>query len=168
MKKFIVILLIIGLILNIKGTHKKIPDKSIRFRVISNSNIKKDKEDKIKVKKVLKKEMQKDLSKCTTYESTLNVLKNNEEKYNKLVYKELKNDNYKINIGKNFFPAKEYDGQYYKSGKYESLIVTIGKGKGKNFWCALFPPLCFVDEESKKDIEYHSFFKDIIDSIFNS
>ena len=51
-------------------------------------------------------------------------------------------------------------------GYYESLVVTLGSGEGKNWWCVLFPPLCFLDAEEtrqKEEVEYKFFIKEIID-----
>ncbi|WP_028543897.1 stage II sporulation protein R [Paenibacillus taiwanensis] len=45
------------------------------------------------------------------------------------------------------FPAKIYGGRVYPAGRYEALRITLGEGKGQNWWCVLFPPLCFVDGE---------------------
>ena len=74
------------------------------------------------------------------------------------------NNTFHINYGKNFFPEKEYKNQKYKSGNYESLVIELGKASGENFWCVLFPPLCFTDKED--NIEYKSFIKEIIDKYF--
>ncbi|MHA6481405.1 stage II sporulation protein R [Paenibacillus sp. strain BS8-2] len=43
------------------------------------------------------------------------------------------------------FPTKMYGNKVYPAGQYEALLITIGEGKGQNWWCVLFPPLCFVD-----------------------
>jgi stage II sporulation protein R len=43
------------------------------------------------------------------------------------------------------FPTKMYGNEVYPAGQYEALLITIGEGKGQNWWCVLFPPLCFVD-----------------------
>ena len=43
------------------------------------------------------------------------------------------------------FPAKLYGGEVYPAGQYEALLITLGEGEGQNWWCVLFPPLCFVD-----------------------
>jgi stage II sporulation protein R len=43
------------------------------------------------------------------------------------------------------FPTKMYGSQVYPAGEYEALLITLGEGKGQNWWCVLFPPLCFVD-----------------------
>ena len=74
------------------------------------------------------------------------------------------NIGYDINYGENYFPEKNYKNVTYKEGNYESLVVKIGKGQGKNFWCVLFPPLCFIDEqqEKNKEVEYHLLVKDIL------
>lgn len=51
----------------------------------------------------------------------------------------------KVQFGQVPFPTKLYGNQVYAAGNYEALLVTIGSGKGGNWWCVLFPPLCFVD-----------------------
>ncbi len=48
-------------------------------------------------------------------------------------------------IGKVPFPTKVYGNQVYPAGTYEALRITLGSGRGQNWWCVLFPPLCFVD-----------------------
>ena len=76
-----------------------------------------------------------------------------------------KTDNYTINYGYNYFPKKTYRNKTYEEGEYESLVITLGEGKGNNFWCILFPPLCMVDED-QNDIEYKSFIKEVINKVF--
>ncbi len=49
------------------------------------------------------------------------------------------------NVGKVPFPTKVYGNQVYPAGTYEALRITLGTGQGQNWWCVLFPPLCFVD-----------------------
>ena len=52
--------------------------------------------------------------------------------------------------------TKDFDGKRLKEGIYESLVLTIGEGKGDNYWCILYPPLCMIDnkKEVKNKIEY--------------
>ena len=68
-------------------------------------------------------------------------------------------NNYSINYGYNYFPEKTFKGIKYPAGNYESLVIKIGDGSGDNWWCLLYPPLCFIDEDST---EYKSLVKDII------
>src|SRR5690606_6269281 len=52
---------------------------------------------------------------------------------------------FRVEFGMTDFPAKTYNGQRVPAGRYEAVVVTIGAGKGRNWWCVLFPPLCFVE-----------------------
>jgi stage II sporulation protein R len=53
--------------------------------------------------------------------------------------------NAKAELGSVPFPTKVYGGEVYPAGDYEALRITLGRGLGQNWWCVLFPPLCFVD-----------------------
>lgn len=50
-----------------------------------------------------------------------------------------------VEYGEITFPSKLYGNKFYPAGQYEGLLITIGEGQGDNWWCVLFPPLCFVD-----------------------
>ena len=71
---------------------------------------------------------------------------------------------YNINFGMNYFPEKEYKGITYKEGNYESLVITLGSGLGKNWWCVMFPPLCLLGAEENQldEVEYKSFVKTMV------
>ena len=57
--------------------------------------------------------------------------------------------NYDVKIGIDYseFPTKQYSNVVLPAGEYKALKIIIGEGSGKNWWCVMFPPLCFVDEE---------------------
>ena len=168
MKKATIILAIIMTILCMNKEEKVIiPKEAIRFRVIANSDNKEDQQLKKKVVKELSKELTK-TNNLTNIEETRNYLHNNLPTFEEIVENTLHNNNYKksfhINYGKNYFPEKEYQDVIYEEGEYESLVVTLGEGEGKNFWCVLFPPLCFMDKN--ENVEYKSFIKEIIKKYF--
>ena len=73
-----------------------------------------------------------------------------------------------MNYGINYFPEKKYKGVIYEEGYYESLVITLGKGNGENWWCVLFPPLCLMEGEDNNtdEVEYKSFVKEMIDKYF--
>lgn len=50
-----------------------------------------------------------------------------------------------ISLGQMDFPAKSYGGEVVPPGTYPALRVTLGEGHGRNWWCVVFPPLCFID-----------------------
>ena len=68
-----------------------------------------------------------------------------------------------VNFGYNYFPPKEYKGIKYDEGYYESLVVTLCEGKGDNWWCVLFPPICALEEDSEnyEKIEYSFYIKEM-------
>lgn len=144
-----------------------VPDESIRFRVVANSNNKEDISAKENTVKNLSKIINNISSSSTIKESRKNINKNLEliksninETFDNINY----NKSYEIKYGINYFPEKIYKGVKYNEGYYESLLITIGDGKGNNYWCVLFPPLCMIDEDIKdEDIEYKFIISEIIE-----
>lgn len=107
-------------------------------------------------------------NKFNSINETRNYINKKLPEFTKIVDNTLKKNNYNnsfnINYGKNYFPKKVYKNVIYEEGEYESLVITLGDGKGKNFWCVLFPPLCMLDEDN--DIEYKSLIKETLDKYF--
>lgn len=172
MKKTVIILAILITILSLTKQEKVvIPKESIRFRVIADSNNKKDQSIKKEVVNNLKDNIQR-----LEYSNNLDTSRENIKKQipeikhvvEETLVKNNYNKKYDINYGMNYFPEKEYKGTVYKEGEYESLVVTLGDGLGKNFWCVLFPPLCLLeaDEQDTSDVEYSSYIKEVIDKYF--
>ncbi len=165
--------MIISLILfyKTKEDNTTIPADSIRFRIIANSNSPRDQKIKEDIKKSLESDMLYILKDSKSINETRKLINNNMEKFKKTLNKETLNldYSYNINYGLNYFPEKEFNGKTYKEGYYESLLVTLGEGKGDNFWCVLFPPFCIMEAEETKtnDIEYKLFIKNFIKNIFN-
>ena len=169
MKKIIIALLVILSIIIFDKTKADniIPKEAIRLRVIANSNSKYDQQVKMKVSKNIQSELYNLLKETKGIEEARKKIKDNMNGLNNSVKKTLKQENYPlsytINYGDNYFPKKEYKGIKYEAGYYESLLITLGEGKGKNWWCVLFPPLCLIEAEESDKIEYKSFIKELID-----
>lgn len=143
-----------------------IPKDAIRFRIIANSNTNIDQTMKKQILKNLGTEIV-ETNSLSTISETRNFIKNELPKFTEIVDKTIKENNYNntfdITYGKNYFPRKEYKNIIYEEGEYESLVITLGDGKGKNFWCILFPPLCNIDEEN---IQYTSLIKETLEKYF--
>lgn len=170
MKKLIVACCIIILsfyYINTQGSALVIPDEAIRLRVLANSNSVDDQALKTKVREDLQLYMFELLKNTKGIEQARVVLDQNLEQINQRVANTLqKNDsqmNFDINFGLNYFPQKEYKGIIYPAGQYESLLITLGEGKGDNWWCVLFPPLCLMEAEESDEVEYKSFFQELIE-----
>ena len=166
MKKLIIIAAVIICTLSLNKNYELNKNNTIRFRVIANSDTLEDQE--------IKKEIVKNVSgvinesqKSTSIEETRNYINNKLPEFNEVVEKTLLDNNdqrdFKVNYGLNYFPKKELNNEEYPEGMYESLVITLGKGQGDNFWCILFPPLCMIEE--KEDYEYKSFIKEIFGGI---
>ena len=142
----------------------KIPDDSIRFRIISNSNNELDIKEKLELKSYLEDILFDMINGASTKEEANNIIVNNVEQIDKSVNRFLKDKDYKISYGRNYFPKKIFKGVVYEEGYYDSLVITIGNGEGENWWCSLFPPLCLIDENTS-DVEYKFYVARIIESL---
>lgn len=173
MKKIILILtLIIAVFIykEIKNNEVIIPDTAIRLRVIPNSNSVLDQNMKNKVKKYLENNTYNLIKDEDSKEVARKKIKNNipktKEDIEQIFNENNYNMNFSINYGLNYFPEKEYRGLKYEEGYYESVVISIGKAEGDNWWCVLFPNLCLVDLENTNDVEYKSWIVEKINKIF--
>ena len=149
MKKIIILTSIILLFLSINKQQKEkvIPKESIRFRIVANSNSDEDQLLKMRIVNNIKKELI-HTEQLHSIKETRTYIEKRLPKIEQIVEKTLKD-----NKSNNTFHIN-----------YESLVIELGKATGENFWCVLFPPLCFTDKED--NIEYKSFIKEIIDKYF--
>ena len=175
MKKIIIILLAVLSIVMVynnfnKSENIKIPDSAIRFRVLANSNSPRDQKIKEDVRDKMQKELYTLLENSKSIKEARGLINDNMDNFNNILSKEMedKDYSYTIDYGMHEFPEKTYKGITYEAGEYESLLVTLGEGKGDNWWCVLFPPLCLMEaEETNTDeVEYKSFLKEIIEKYF--
>ena len=141
-----------------------IPEEAIRIRVIANSNSESDIKIKEELSKDFNNKVEKILNNAKSLEEARDVIKNNYDLLTNYVEKKLNEINYsgnfKIKYGMNYFPEKIFHDVKYKEGYYESLVVTLGEGKGPNYWCVLYPPLCNINEN--KNIEYKFYVQEIL------
>ncbi len=59
----------------------------------------------------------------------------------------------RVTLGSEYYPTREYEGFTLPAGQYQSLRVTLGEGKGHNWWCVVFPPLCVSAAEQDSALE---------------
>lgn len=165
MKKIIIILFGLSLLFIFKSKDKDIliPNNAIRFRVVANSNSIEDQNEKLIIKQKLEKEVYNLINGADNTTEVGNILNNNLDSIEDIV--KSYNVPYSINYGSNYFPTKNYKGIMYPAGNYDSLVITLGKGAGSNFWCVLFPPLCLLDNDSEDvgEVEYKSYVKKLLD-----
>lgn len=169
MRNIVIIVLIIVsyILIGSYMENKVIPDDSIRFRILANSNSIEDQRIKMEVAKTVQKELYGLLKDTKNVDEARGIILDNLDNIKKEVKTTLQNNdtslNYSVNFGKNYFPTKNYKGINYNEGEYESLLVSLNQAKGDNWWCVLFPPLCLLEAEESSDVEYKLLVQEIIE-----
>ena len=165
MKKGIIILFLVSLGFLFKNPQEEIiiPNDAIRFRVIANSNSAFDQQEKMIIKEQVEKEVYALINGAQNVTEVRSLIEDNLDTIEEIV--EEYQVPYQIHYGNNYFPSKYYKGITYPAGNYESLVITLGSGAGKNFWCVLFPPLCLLEntEEDISDVDYRLYVKKLLD-----
>ena len=141
-----------------------ISDSVFRLHVIANSNSDEDQALKYKVRDNLLNYMNNICKDCSSKEEAIRIVSEHQEEFKQVALETIKNEGYsydvKINIGNFEFPTKQYGDISLPAGFYDALRVEIGKAEGRNWWCVMFPTLCFIDvssgivpEESKEELQ---------------
>ncbi|HZJ76695.1 MAG TPA: stage II sporulation protein R [Oscillospiraceae bacterium] len=136
----------------------------IRFHVLANSDSQEDQKLKLKIRDKIMDAISGDLEISENVDETRNILINNlgriKETAKEEIYKNGRDYGVRVSLGEHIFPTKRYGNVVFPAGKYEALRVEIGDAKGQNWWCVMFPPLCFVDvkhgltdEKTKMELE---------------
>ena len=120
-----------------------------RLHILANSDSEKDQALKLKVRDGIIQYIEEINKNSTTKSETIKNIKEHIEDI-KLKSKQIlleNNSNYDVSveIGNFYFPTKYYGNISLPAGDYDALRIKIGKAEGQNWWCSLFPPLCFVD-----------------------
>lgn len=122
----------------------------IRFHVIANSDSAEDQALKYKVKDALVKELSPILNSTSNIEEARAILKEHFTLIQELANAVIQENGYSYTVNVTlepiYFPIKIYGDYTFPPGTYEALRVKIGEASGQNWWCVMFPPLCFVDE----------------------
>lgn len=126
-----------------------IPNDAIRLRILANSDLERDQALKRKVRDAVNKEITNWVSELTSKEAAKDVLKEKLPEIQliaeRVVEEEKANQTVNVTFDKVDFPTKLYGEFLYPAGQYDAILITLGEGEGANWWCVLFPPLCFLD-----------------------
>lgn len=137
--------------------YDEVKDSLIRFHVIANSDSEDDQNLKIKVKNEVIDYLYPYLNKSESLSESREIIKNNMDEVKRIAEDVIKDNNYTYKVttelSRENFPDKSYGNITLPQGNYEAFRIIIGDGRGKNWWCVMFPPLCFVDE-TKAEVEY--------------
>lgn len=135
-----------------------IPDEAIRLRILANSDSEEDQALKRKVRDAVNEEITVWVAELTSIEAARELIQERLPEIEKIVARVLEeeksNQSYSVDYGRNVqFPTKLYGQFLYPAGEYEAILISLGEAEGANWWCVLFPPLCFLDFSTGDAIE---------------
>lgn len=146
---------------------ENISDSVLRLHIPANSNSEKDQSIKLKIRdRVLEKyshilELGNDREEAeATLENNLNEIKKD---VNIWLKQEGADYGAEVYLAYSDFPSKNYGELRFPAGNYKALKIVLGKGEGENWWCVMFPPLCFIDGSIKEvdEKEYEALKKEL-------
>ena len=156
-RTFIILILLFAFILvsaisYVDAVSTDISNSVFRLHVIANSDDLKDQDLKYKVRDKLLEYMNSLSINCESKDEVIALAREHENEFYNIAKEVIADNGYDydvaIKIGNFDFPTKNYGDISLPAGNYEALRVEIGKAKGQNWWCVMFPPLCFVDVTS--------------------
>ena len=129
-----------------------ISDSVFRLHVIANSDSDEDQALKLKVRDSLLEYMKSLCSSTSSKEEAMRIANEHIDDFTKIAQDVIAQNGYNysvdVSVGSCDFPTKEYGDVALPAGTYDALRVKIGSASGHNWWCVMFPPLCFVDVSS--------------------
>ena len=148
----------------VNAISNNLSDNVFRLHVIANSDSVEDQNLKYIVRDKLISYMNNLCSNCTNKEEAIKIVNNNISSFQEIAKKTILENGYNYNVavevGNFEFPTKTYGDISFPAGYYDALKVKIGTAKGQNWWCVMFPPLCFIDvtsgvvpDSSKKQLQ---------------
>ncbi|PGS52728.1 stage II sporulation protein R [Bacillus sp. AFS041924] len=153
---FIILLISSSVLMPLRDTNAKgsemvvIPKKAVRLRILANSDSSADQALKRKVRDEVNAQINTWVKDLTSFEEGQKVIKSHIPDLQKTVARVINeqgsNQPFTITYSKKVkFPTKLYGSFLYPAGDYEAVLIELGAGQGANWWCVLFPPLCFLD-----------------------
>ena len=129
-----------------------IPEDAIRLRILANSDSISDQTLKRKIRDAVAADIHEWIKNYETKEEASQVIQDKIPELRQIIETIMEERNqvqpFTIELTQTEFPTKLYGSTLYQAGTYEALKIVLGEGKGANWWCVLFPPLCFLDFSS--------------------
>ena len=158
LKRFLIVIILFSLFVFISAlsyvnaVSEDISNSVFRLDVIANSHSDGDQCLKYKVRDKVLGYMNEIAEDCTSKEEVINLAYEYQDEFKQIAENVIKENGYdydvNIKIGNFEFPTKYYGDISLPAGYYDALRIEIGKAEGQNWWCVMFPPLCFVDVTS--------------------
>lgn len=155
------------------NTQQNEENSYLRVHIRANSNEVYDQSVKMKVKTAVVDYLTPKLTNGKTFNDAYNILNSNLNNIEKVCDDVLSDNGYlyksKAYLNDEYFPTRSYGELTLENGFYDALIIELGSGKGDNWWCVVYPPLCFIGAEgnNSNNIVYKSKLLEIIENFFS-
>lgn len=130
-------------------SQQHIASQIIRLHVIANSDETADQTLKKEVKDRVVTYLRSKMNQAASIQAARQVICQEMDALKEIAEKKIRQEGYDypvtVSLGTTYFPVKEYGDMAFPAGDYEALRVQIGKSKGRNWWCVMYPSLCLVD-----------------------
>lgn len=127
-------------------------DNIFRLHILANSDSTEDQNLKLIVRDAIIKYIEEINNSSTTKKETISIVSSHIKDIENIAKQTIEKHGYNyevsLEIGNFYFPTKNYGNISLPSGNYDALRINIGNAEGQNWWCSLFPPLCFIDISS--------------------
>lgn len=181
MKKLFIVLICLVTCLTLVGIFCFGEDKEssknnadyLRIHIRANSNSDIDQRVKYAIKDAYIEYLTPKIVDCKTKQQVVNLVETEKENLENLADKILRENNFdyvsNVKICSEMFPARTYENYTLESGIYDAVIVELGGAQGNNWWCVIYPPLCFTNYSSSnlQSIVYKSKIWEIIKQFFS-
>lgn len=143
----------------------------LRLHIRANSNMAVDQNVKYEIKNVVVEFLTPVFSNVKSKADAIQIVENNRIKLKNLCDKVLKENNFNyvsnVKINNEYFPTRHYQNTTLQSGFYDAVIIELGEADGDNWWCVMYPPLCFVNNfENNMQIKYKSKILEWLSNLF--
>lgn len=159
LEKSVLLALILTILFSFTGftaACEDIPNHVLRLHVLANSDTQADQALKLKVRDRILKESAGIFDNIHNKEAAENAAKENLTRLQQVAEDEVKKQGYSypvhVELANMYFTTREYETVTLPAGIYDALRVTIGSGKGHNWWCVIFPPMCLPAAEEKQEL----------------
>lgn len=175
MKKYCILFgLLFIIILTVAVTAQKSPapePEYLRMHVRANSNSAEDQAVKYEVKEAIVEFLMPVAASADDKEEAIALLRARLPEIEEVADEVLAENGFsytaRASVREEEFPTRVYEGVTLEAGVYDALIVELGTGKGDNWWCVIYPPLCFSGEATGNNVQYRSRIWEIIRNFFS-
>ena len=152
MKAIAVVLIVVAFLAMVFCAPAQTNEQFLRIHIRADSNNQADQDVKYLVKNAVVNYLAPHLANATTKDKAMQIVSSQLENLKDVCDKTLQNNGFSyssnVKLCQEAFPDRSYNGITLPQGVYDALIIELGSATGNNWWCVVYPPLCFIGTEN--------------------